>query len=80
MEPATSKLRRTRLFAHVPDESLAELIDDPGIMRGEALDRVTAKPGDLVVLLEGGLHMTAKSPSGDHLACSTPSLPVPCCS
>ena len=68
MEPATSKLRRTRLFAHLPDDSLAELIAHPGVERGEALDRVSAKPGDLVVLLEGGLHMTAKSPSGDHLA------------
>lgn len=68
MEPATNKLRRTRLFAGLPDASLAELIAEPGVQSGDLLDRIDAQPGDLVVLLEGGLHMTAKSATGDHLA------------
>lgn len=68
MEPVTNKLRRTRLFAHVPEEGLARLISDPGVVRGEALERIEARSGDLVVLLEGGLHMLAKDGAGDHLA------------
>ena len=68
MQPVTNKLRRTRLFANVPESGLADLIEHPGIQTGEMLDRITAAPGDLVVLLEGGLHMVAKAESGDHLA------------
>lgn len=68
MEPVTNKLRRTRLFAGLPESGLAELISEPGLGRGEALDKVAASPGDLVVLLEGGLHMTARGAAGDHLA------------
>lgn len=68
MEPITNKLRRTRLFANLPDEGLADLIDNPGVATGTALEEVPAHPGDLVVLLEGGLHMLANAGSGDHLA------------
>jgi rhodanese-related sulfurtransferase len=68
MEPVTNKLRRTRLFAGLPEAGLAELIAHPGIKSGDMLDKVAAEPGDLVVLLEGGLHMTAKTSGGDHLA------------
>lgn len=73
MEPITSKLRRTRLFANLPEAGLIELIERPGVQTGDQLDIVPARPGDLVVLLEGGLHMLARdgdgSPgSGDHLA------------
>ena len=68
MEPITNKLRRTRLFANLPETGLAELIERPGLATGAALEEVPAHPGDLVVLLEGGLHMLAKAGSGDHLA------------
>lgn len=68
MEPVTNKLRRTRLFANLPDAGLAELVTDPGLATGEALEEVPARPGDLVVLLEGGIHMLARDGSGDHLA------------
>lgn len=68
MEPVTSKLRRTRLFANLPEEGLADLISEPGVRTGDLAEIVEAEPGDLVVLLEGGLHMTAKDGSGEHLA------------
>ncbi|MDX2159167.1 MAG: cyclic nucleotide-binding domain-containing protein [Hyphomicrobiaceae bacterium] len=68
MEPVTSKLRRTRLFANLPEDGLAELISEPGVRRGDLAEIVEAHPGDLVVLLEGGLHMTAKDGAGEHLA------------
>ena len=68
MEPVTSKLRRTRLFANVPEDGLAELISEPGVRHGDLAEIVNARSGDLVVLLEGGLHMTAKDGKGEHLA------------
>ncbi|MGD9806102.1 MAG: cyclic nucleotide-binding domain-containing protein [Hyphomicrobiaceae bacterium] len=68
MEPVTSKLRRTRLFANVPEDGLADLISEPGIRHGDLAEIVSARPGDLVVLLEGGLHMTSKAGDGEHLA------------
>jgi rhodanese-related sulfurtransferase len=68
MEPVTSKLRRTRLFANLPEDGLADLISDPGVRNGELAELVDARPGDLVVLLEGGLHMIAKDGAGEHLA------------
>lgn len=71
IEPVTSKLRRTRLFASVPEDGLAELLTAPGLATGSMLDTVKAQPGDLVVLLEGGLHMLAKGAGGDHLAILT---------
>ncbi len=55
MEPVTSKLRRTRLFAQVPEAGLVSLIERPGVTSGAARDPVDVAPGDLVVLLEGGL-------------------------
>ena len=68
MEPISNKLRRTRLFAHLPDDGLVDLITNPGVATGEMLDSVPAVAGDLVVLLEGGLHMLANDGAGDHLA------------
>ncbi|MGE0701988.1 MAG: cyclic nucleotide-binding domain-containing protein [Hyphomicrobiaceae bacterium] len=68
MEPVTSKLRRTRLFANLPDDGIAALIAKPGVRHGDLAEIVEAQPGDLVVLLEGGLHMLAKEGSGEHLA------------
>ena len=68
MEPITNKLRRTRLFAHLPEDGLSDLVDSPGVASGDVPDAVPAKPGDLVVLLEGGLHMLANDGAGDHLA------------
>lgn len=68
MEPVTSKLRRTRLFANVPEDGLADLISEPGVRHGDLAEIVDARPGDLVVLLEGGLHMVAKDGTGEHLA------------
>ncbi|MGE0767718.1 MAG: cyclic nucleotide-binding domain-containing protein [Hyphomicrobiaceae bacterium] len=68
MEPVTSKLRRTRLFANVPEQGLADLISEPGVKHGDLAEIVDARPGDLVVLLDGGLHMTAKDGAGEHLA------------
>lgn len=67
MEPVTSKLRRTRLFAHVPESGLVSLIERPGVTSGGPRDPVDVAPGDLVVLLEGGLAMTSHD-GGDHLA------------
>lgn len=68
MEPVTSKLRRTRLFASLPEEGLADLISAPGVRNGDLAEVIPARPGDLVVLLEGGLHMLAKDGGGEHLA------------
>jgi rhodanese-related sulfurtransferase len=65
MEPVTSKLKRARLFAHLPDEAIATLIERPGVMRGAAGESVPARQGDLVVLLEGGLEM---GDGGRHVA------------
>ncbi len=68
MEPVTGKLRRTRLFANLPEDGLAGLISSPGVRIGDLAETVDADPGDLVVLLEGGLHMVAKDGRGEHLA------------
>lgn len=68
MEPVTSKLRRTRLFANLPEDGLADLISEPGVRHGDLAEIIDARPGDLVVLLEGGLHMVAKDDGGEHLA------------
>ena len=68
MEPIISKLQRTRLFANLPEAALIELIERPGIAVGDVPDVVNARAGDLVVLLEGGLHMLANDGAGDHLA------------
>ena len=68
MEPVTNKLRRTRLFANLPEDGLADLIAEPGVRHGDLAEVIDAKPGDLVVLLEGGLHMVAKNGPGEHLA------------
>jgi rhodanese-related sulfurtransferase len=57
MEPVTSKLKRARLFAHLPDDAVASLIERPGVATGAPGDSVSARQGDLVVLLEGGLEM-----------------------
>lgn len=65
MEPITSKLKRARLFAHLPDEAVASLIEQPGIASGAAGDSVPARQGDLIVLLEGGLEM---GDGGRHVA------------
>lgn len=67
MEPVTSKLKRTRLFTHVPDDAIAELIEHPGVKRGAPGDKVGARRGDLVVLLEGGLAMGSND-GGQHIA------------
>jgi rhodanese-related sulfurtransferase len=67
MEPVTSKLKRTRLFAHLPDDVVAGLIERPGVTRGAAGDVVKARRGDLVVLLEGGLAMGSND-GGQHVA------------
>jgi rhodanese-related sulfurtransferase len=65
MEPVTSKLKRARLFAHLPDDAVAGLIERPGVATGAAGERISARQGDLVVLLEGGLEM---GDSGPHAA------------
>ncbi|MBX9592371.1 MAG: cyclic nucleotide-binding domain-containing protein [Hyphomonadaceae bacterium] len=67
MEPVTSKLKRARLFAHLPDDAIASLIERPGVARGQAGDIVKARRGDLVVLLEGGLAMGSND-GGQHAA------------
>jgi rhodanese-related sulfurtransferase len=67
MEPVTSKLKRTRLFAHLPDEAVASLVEHPGVTSGDAGDAVPARQGDLVVLLEGGLAMGSND-RGAHIA------------
>jgi CRP-like cAMP-binding protein len=67
MEPVTSKLKRTRLFAHLPDDAIARLIERPGVATGAAGDIVKARRGDLVVLLEGGLAMGSND-GGQHVA------------
>lgn len=67
METVTSKLRRSRLFAHLPDDAIASLIERPGVATGAAGDIVKARRGDLVVLLEGGLAMGSND-GGQHIA------------
>jgi rhodanese-related sulfurtransferase len=66
MEPVTSKLKRARLFAHLPDDAVASLIESPGVRTGATGETVEARQGDLVVLLEGGLDMG--DGGGRHLA------------
>jgi CRP-like cAMP-binding protein len=68
MEPVISKLKRTRLFAQLSDEALADLIAVPGVESGGPGEVVITEPGDLVVLLEGGLSMTSHDEAGEHLA------------
>jgi len=65
MEPVTSKLKRARLFAHLPDDAVASLVEHPGVSTGSKGDSVPARQGDLVVLLEGGLEM---GDGGPHVA------------
>lgn len=67
MEPVTSKLKRTRLFAHLPDEAIADLVGSPGVTTGAAGETIPARQGDLVVLLEGGLAMGSND-GGQHVA------------
>jgi rhodanese-related sulfurtransferase len=67
MEPVTSKLKRARLFAHLPDDAVARLIERPGVSTGGTGESVAARQGDLVVLLEGGLEM-GDGGGGRHLA------------
>jgi len=67
MEPVTAKLKRTRLFAHLPEDAILALIERPGVLSGIAGEDVVARQGDLVVLLEGGLVMTSDD-GGQHLA------------
>ena len=44
VEPVTSKLRRTRLFASLPEDGLAELISDPGVQHGDLAEQVEVRP------------------------------------
>jgi rhodanese-related sulfurtransferase len=67
MEPVTNKLRRTRLFASIPESGLIDLVERPGITSGRPGEAIAAAEGDLVVLLEGGLVMTSHE-GGEHLA------------
>ena len=67
MEPVLSKLKRTRLFARLPDDAIARLIERPGVMTGRVGEAINARRGDLVVLLEGGLAMTSND-GGQHIA------------
>ena len=69
MEPVTAKLKRTRLFAQLSEEALKDLIAVPGVESGATGEAVITEPGDLVVLLEGGLTMT----SADAASSSPPS-------
>ena len=68
MEPVIPKLKRTRLFAQLPDEAIADLIAVPGVESAAAGEVVITEPGDLVVLLEGGLSMTSHDETGEHVA------------
>jgi len=65
MRDLATKLRNQRLFSHIPAQSLEALLDDAGITEGAAGDDVGVTPGDIVVLLEGG--MTLMSPDGGQL-------------
>jgi rhodanese-related sulfurtransferase len=68
MDPVIPKLQRTRLFAQLPEEAIADLIAVPGVESGAAGEVVITEPGDLVVLLEGGLAMTSRNEAGEHVA------------
>ena len=68
MEPVTSKLKRTRLFAHLPDEAIVALIERARRRQGRGRrHRCRRSQGDLVVLLEGGLAMGSND-GGEHIA------------
>ena len=73
MEPVIPKLKRTRLFAQLTDEAIADLIAVPGVESGPAGDVVITEPGDLVVLLEGGLSMTSRDETAASTSPSSPS-------
>ena len=51
----------------LPDEAIADLIEHPGVTTGAAGESRAGAPGDLVVLLEGGLAMGSDD-GGQHLA------------
>src|SRR4026207_436109 len=68
MDPVISKLKRTRLFGQLTEEAIADLIAVPGVESGAAGEVVITEPGDLVVLLEGGLAMTSHDETGEHVA------------
>jgi hypothetical protein len=68
MDPVISKLKRTRLFGQLSEEAIADLIAVPGVESGAAGEVVITEPGDLVVLLEGGLAMTSHDETGEHVA------------
>ena len=68
MEPVIPKLKRTRLFAQLSEEAIADLIAVPGMESAAAGEVVITEPGDLVVLLEGGLAMTSHDETGEHVA------------
>lgn len=68
MEPIIEKLKRARLFAQLTDEAIVDLIAVPGMESGAAGEVVITEPGDLLVLLEGGLTMTSRDEEGEHLA------------
>jgi rhodanese-related sulfurtransferase len=69
MEAATNKLKHTRLFAHLPDTAIIQLVERPGVMIGSPGMPVQARQGDLVVLLEGGLVMSSED--GEYRAAFT---------
>jgi CRP-like cAMP-binding protein len=68
MDPIIAKLKRTRLFAQLSEEAIADLIAVPGVESGAAGEVVIAEPGDLVVLLEGGLSMTSRHAEAERVA------------
>src|SRR6185436_4008834 len=68
MDPVIAKLKRTRLFGQLTEEAIADLIAVPGVESGAAGEPVITEPGDLVVLLEGGLAMTSHDDAGEHVA------------
>lgn len=70
MDQVIPRLKRARLFAQLSDAALKDLIAVPGVESGAAGEVVFTEPGDLVVLLQGGLAMM--SPDGrEQLAAFT---------
>jgi rhodanese-related sulfurtransferase len=70
MEAITTTLKNTRLFGQLSEDAILGVIEQPGVVSGAAGEAVIAQPGDVVVLLEGGLTMTHQEGGAEMAAFS----------
>lgn len=66
MTSVASKIKSSRMFARIGEAALAGLIENALQVSGEAGARISARPADVVIVLDGGVEM--KSREGKLLA------------